>query len=146
MNILELSKRQKEELKQRLYCEKNENVSYGELANIDELVSDKELFETYGGIDFTEDDFFTKEEYVYILSEMIVNDYGGEEETFNVSVYRNEESAIKEKERLIKEYIEDCNFVRGIEADNEADTIFWNERKNYAHFITFFIERKVVED
>lgn len=146
MNILELSKRQKEELKQRLYCEKNENASYGELANINELVSDKELFEEYGHIDFVEDDFFTKEEYVYILSQLMINDYGGDEETVVVGVYRSEDSAVKAKEEAIKEHIEDFGFVRGLEEDKDHDTVFWNYQKNYSHCIMWYIEKKVVED
>lgn len=60
MQVKDLSKNQLEELKQRYYTEKNENVSYGELANIDGLVTDEEVFEEYKDIDFVEEDFFSK--------------------------------------------------------------------------------------
>lgn len=60
MQVKDLSKNQLEELKQRYYTERNENVSYGELANIDELVTDEEVFEEYKDIDFVEEDFFSK--------------------------------------------------------------------------------------
>ncbi len=58
MKVNELNKNQLEELKERYYTERNENVSYGELANIDNLVSDKEIFEEYKDVYFVEDDFF----------------------------------------------------------------------------------------
>lgn len=58
MSIKELTREQLIELKQRYYTERNENVSYGELADIDNLVSDNEIFEEYGDITFVEEDFF----------------------------------------------------------------------------------------
>ena len=58
MSIKELAREQLIELKQRYYTERNENVSYGELADIDNLVSDNEIFEEYGDITFVEEDFF----------------------------------------------------------------------------------------
>ena len=59
MRADELNREQLIQPKQRYYDEKHpEGVSYGELAAIDELVSDKEVIEVYGGVDFVEDDFF----------------------------------------------------------------------------------------
>ena len=58
MSIKELTREQLIELKQKYYTERNENVSYGELADIDNLVSDNEIFEEYGDITFVEEDFF----------------------------------------------------------------------------------------
>lgn len=58
MTIKELSREQLIELKQHYYCERNENVSYGELADIDNLVTDEELEKEYGHITFVKDDFF----------------------------------------------------------------------------------------
>lgn len=58
MTLKELNKNQIEQLKQRYYCDRNENVSYGELINIDELVSDEEIEEEYGATFFVEEDFF----------------------------------------------------------------------------------------
>ena len=61
MNIHELTKDQLTQVKQYYYCQTNENVSYGELAEIDDLVSDEEIFEQLGHIDFVEDDFTNNE-------------------------------------------------------------------------------------
>ncbi len=58
MTVQELSREQLIELKGHYYCGKNENVSWGELANIDEIVSDEEIFEAEGGTMFVPDDFF----------------------------------------------------------------------------------------
>lgn len=58
MTFKELNRNQIEQLKQRYYCDRNENVSYGELANIDELVTDREVEEEFGDITFTEEDFW----------------------------------------------------------------------------------------
>ena len=58
MSVKDLTREQLIELKQRYYTERNENVSYGELADIDNLVSDNEIFEEYGHITFVEEDFF----------------------------------------------------------------------------------------
>lgn len=57
MTIKELSEEQKLELKQN-FLTKDNDVSYGELASADELVSDEELEEEYGNVEFTDDDFF----------------------------------------------------------------------------------------
>ena len=57
MSVKDLTREQLIELKQRYYTERNENVSYGELADIDNLVSDNEIFEEYGHITFVEEDF-----------------------------------------------------------------------------------------
>lgn len=58
MKFKDLNREQIEQLKQRYYCDRNENVSYGELADIDELVTDKEVEEEFGDILFTEEDFW----------------------------------------------------------------------------------------
>lgn len=60
MKVKELTRSQLVELKQRYYTEKNGDVSYGELANIDNIVTDNEIFEEYQNVDFVEEDFFTK--------------------------------------------------------------------------------------
>jgi len=57
MTIKDLSVEQKLELKQN-FLTKDNDVSYGELAHADELVSDEELEEEYGNVEFTNDDFF----------------------------------------------------------------------------------------
>lgn len=61
MSLQELVPSMKEELKQNYLSHhggKDHSVSYGELADADELVSDEDLEAEYGGIDFHCDDFF----------------------------------------------------------------------------------------
>lgn len=58
MKLQDLNREQIIQLKKNLYCEKNENASYGELAEIDNLVSDEELKEEYGDTYFVDEDFF----------------------------------------------------------------------------------------
>jgi len=57
MKLSELSKAQKEELKQALLIEREGCVSFGELCDCDQLVTDEELEAKWGGTTFTEDDF-----------------------------------------------------------------------------------------
>lgn len=65
MNIKELTREQLTELKCNYYTEQlentNESPSYYELANIDDFVSDDEIFQAYDGIIFTKDDFFCEQ-------------------------------------------------------------------------------------
>lgn len=58
MSVYELSKNQLIELKQNYLCEVQENVSYGELCDADDIISDEEIFNEYGNVEFSEDDFF----------------------------------------------------------------------------------------
>ncbi len=59
MSVEELPREAIQELKQRYYAEKyDKDLSYGELADIDNIVSDEEVFDEYGDTNFTEDDFF----------------------------------------------------------------------------------------
>lgn len=59
MKITELSRDELLEVKQRYYTEhENQSPSYGELADIDTLVSDDAVYDEYGDIDFVKDDFF----------------------------------------------------------------------------------------
>ena len=62
MRFCDLTKDQRTEVKQRLLCERlekdeNRTPSYGELADVDEAVSDKEAEEAYAGTEFVPDDF-----------------------------------------------------------------------------------------
>ena len=64
MRFCDLTKDQRTEVKQRLLCErleKNENrtPSYGELADVNEAVSDKEAEEAYAGTEFVVPDDFS---------------------------------------------------------------------------------------
>ena len=59
MRLDELTREQKVELKQNLLTERLGDPSYGELADADELVSDDELKEKFGGTVFTPDDFMS---------------------------------------------------------------------------------------
>lgn len=63
MTVKDLHRKQLIELKQNYLCTLNgnhgvhEGVSYNELANADELVSDEEIFEVFEGTEFSPDDF-----------------------------------------------------------------------------------------
>ncbi len=61
MSINELTRDQIIQLKSAYYTESlykmGEEPSYGELAEIDDLVSDEQIYAEYGHISFTEDDF-----------------------------------------------------------------------------------------
>lgn len=63
MKVTELNREQLNELKQSLATlikdEQGQDISYEELVNATEIISDKEVFEYYEDIEFTEDDFFT---------------------------------------------------------------------------------------
>ena len=57
MSVYELSKNQLIELKQNYLCEVQKNVSYGELCDADNIISDEEIFQTYSCTDFSLEDF-----------------------------------------------------------------------------------------
>ena len=57
MSVYELSNNQLIELKQHYLCEVQENVSYGELCDADDIISDEEIFQAYSRTDFSSDDF-----------------------------------------------------------------------------------------
>lgn len=64
MKVKELSKEQLAELKVRYYDEyleqvEGRNISYGEIADIHSLVSNRKIFKEYENTDFVEEDFFT---------------------------------------------------------------------------------------
>lgn len=62
MNVHELTRDQITELKQKMLtdrmAEHDEEPSYGELADVDEVISDEEVFSEFEGTEFTNDDFF----------------------------------------------------------------------------------------
>ena len=69
MKVTELTRDELTELKQRYLMEKRDEEhedepSYGELAAIDELVSDDEVYAEYDYIDFVKDDFFCNSEVI----------------------------------------------------------------------------------
>ena len=61
-DVKELSRDQLVELKQAMLCElmdqHGECPSYGELADVDETISDEEVYIFYAGYIFSPDDFF----------------------------------------------------------------------------------------
>jgi hypothetical protein len=62
MSVKELNKDQLTSLKQTfldevLMMSENRNISYGEMASIDEIVSDEDVFEAYEGTFFVPEDF-----------------------------------------------------------------------------------------
>jgi hypothetical protein len=60
MSVYELSKEQLTELKEQMYMNTHNSVSYAELVNVNELISDEEVENCYSDTCFTEDDFFWK--------------------------------------------------------------------------------------
>lgn len=58
MSLKELNRTQLRQLKENYYTEKHFSVSYLELSNIEELVSDEEIFNEYENTCFVEEDFF----------------------------------------------------------------------------------------
>lgn len=63
MNVKELNKEQLQQLKikyldELLQEEEGRNISYGEMANIDEIVSDKIIYDLYESTTFVDEDFF----------------------------------------------------------------------------------------
>lgn len=59
MTVQQLNRAQREQLKQTYYSERvNSDPSWGELVDIDALVSDEEIAAEYAGVEFTDDDFF----------------------------------------------------------------------------------------
>ena len=62
MKVTELTRDELTELKTRYYSdlldERGETPSYGELAQIDELVTDEEVYQEYADVDFVKEDFF----------------------------------------------------------------------------------------
>lgn len=61
MTIIELNREQLTQVKQKYYtdkqAEKGAGVSWGELAQIDELVTDAEIIAEFSGVNFVPDDF-----------------------------------------------------------------------------------------
>lgn len=57
MDVRELNSEQLEKLKVNYYAERHEDMSYDDIVDINNLVSDKEVFEEYAGTMFTEEDF-----------------------------------------------------------------------------------------
>ena len=61
MTIKELTPEQLTQVKQNYYtqkqAEKGEGVSWGELAQINDLVTDAEIIAEFAGVDFVPDDF-----------------------------------------------------------------------------------------
>jgi hypothetical protein len=62
MTVRELDRDQFIELKQMYLTEKNsevgEETSWGEIAAVDDVISDKEIYDRYDGYTFSNDDFF----------------------------------------------------------------------------------------
>lgn len=66
MKVYDLNRDQLIELKQHYYIENvNENPSYGELADVDNLVSDKEVYDEYANMDFVQEDFASSSDEEY---------------------------------------------------------------------------------
>lgn len=57
MTVKELNRDQLVQLKQDYLTKNDENVSYGELADANDLVDDETIFDEYGNTIFSSDDF-----------------------------------------------------------------------------------------
>ncbi len=57
MTVKELNRDQLVQLKQDYLTKKDESVSYGELADANDLVDDETIFDEYGNTVFSSDDF-----------------------------------------------------------------------------------------
>ena len=58
MKVSELNRDQLTQLKARYYDDRHpDGISWGELANADDLVTDEEIIEAYTGVEFSPDDF-----------------------------------------------------------------------------------------
>lgn len=57
MGVTELSRDALNELKVAMLMEDGKDLSWGEIAGIDSLVSDTEVFSRYAGVTFVEEDF-----------------------------------------------------------------------------------------
>lgn len=67
MTVQELKRQQLQELKIKYYDDRLQDVegrciSYYEMATIDDLVTDDEVFQEFGGYIFTDDDFMPVED------------------------------------------------------------------------------------
>lgn len=128
MKVTELSRDQLTELKVRYYTERNENVSYGELANINELVTDAEIFEEYDFVCFVEDDFFCKGfKEIDNLFELWLLD--------NVTETMVEDF-MNDKIQDIEEYFLNETDLDGDEIINEIDKLDTHLKNKYACVLT----------
>jgi hypothetical protein len=57
-SVRELTRDELIQLKQHVYNILNPSVSYGELAAVDELISDEEVYKMFASVAFVDDDFF----------------------------------------------------------------------------------------
>lgn len=57
MTVKQLNRDQLVSLKQQILTDGGKDVSYGELADADNLVTDEEVFDRYEGVSFGEEDF-----------------------------------------------------------------------------------------
>lgn len=57
MTVHELTSSQLIDLKQKYLCDTQDSVSYGELADADQIVPDETIFAEYAGTEFIKDDF-----------------------------------------------------------------------------------------
>ena len=62
MTVYDLNRDQLIQLKQNYLTQTQRDISYSELADADDLISDLFIFEYYDGVDFTPEDFGETEE------------------------------------------------------------------------------------
>jgi len=57
--VNDLEREQLIELKQQMLTESDTSVSWGELADADDLIPDEDVFSRFAGVEFSTDDFFS---------------------------------------------------------------------------------------
>ena len=58
MNVRELNREQLDELKYAYVCETMENINWGDLTDVTDIITDETIYNHYDNIDFVDDDFF----------------------------------------------------------------------------------------
>lgn len=62
MTVFDLNREQLAQLKQDYLLDNHPYVSWGELDDVDALVSDETVYNAFSGVEFSEDDFWTPED------------------------------------------------------------------------------------
>lgn len=119
--VRELSRKNLEELKQRYYIENHPNTSYGELVDIDDLVSDEEIFKEYEGIIFYNDDFFGNINEAEDTEDLKTKE--PEEDTTEMSKEEIEDETEEDTEDIIEDEVEEPFYATTKEFDELRDLL-----------------------
>ncbi len=158
MRIGDLNRQQLIELKERYYTEKNKSVSYGEFSNIENLVTDEEIFNEYGDVEFSNDDFFCSmgkeekdENTVYIVIQTGMNDYCEDRPMIHcvTKYYEKAKNTMMEIVKKIEKDIKDCfdedDITVNKELENDRFEVWFTTDTNY-YSINVDIYKERIED